>query len=479
MNENWVTSIGLDIGTSTTKFIVSRLLVNETKNRFSLPGVQIVDRQISYTSEIYTTPLKEENAIDVEALSLILAAEYKRSSVKLGDVKAGAVIITGETARKENAEAIIHYLAEKAGNFVIATAGNDLEGILAGKGSGAQKRSNEMDGIIANVDIGGGTANVALFQHGKAIQTCTFHVGGRLIRLSESGLVTYISPHIQPWLTAHHMMIKKGQTASYRQLYAIGEKMSEAMLSFLTGKPALHAELLQTAPLKKPMEPVQEIMFSGGVAHMMEQPRPITLGDAARHGDMGPLLAYALREAAVFYPAEVKAAQETTRATVIGAGMQNTEVSGATVFVDEAVLPLKNVPIVKVTVEQDEIWDADLFEKRVKQAIQQAVCLYEGNQPFAIALSHISYCTYAMLTAIAEAIQKAFDRHCTESKQIVVICESDMAKALGQALAKQGPPDRKIICLDQIDFTHGDYIDLGLPVAGEAIAVSVKTLAFS
>lgn len=481
MNKNWVTSIGLDIGTSTTKMIVSRLLIDETKNRFSLPGVRIVDRQIQYTSDIYTTPVKNDIDIDVDALAAILSNEYSRSGVKLSDVKAGAVIITGETARKENAEAIIHYLAEKAGDFVIATAGNDLEGILAGKGSGAFKRSNDLDGAIANVDIGGGTANVALFQNGIVIQTFTFHVGGRLIRLSKNGTAEYISPYIQPWLDAHLFNVTPGLPVTYRQLYTIGEKMGEAMFSFLIGKPVSHAELLLVAPLAKPVVPVQEVMFSGGVARMMETTRPITMGSVTRHGDMGPLLAYALSETADKYPITIQRASETTRATVIGAGMQNTEVSGATVFVDESLLPIKNVPILKVAVESDGDWNPVLFEERVINVLQQAKQLYQDHSgaPFALALSDISYCTYAMLTSIAETIQIGFNLYDRESNLIVVICEADMAKALGQALTKKSPPHRKIICLDQIDFTHGDYIDLGLPVAGEAISISIKTLAFS
>ncbi|MCK9911278.1 ethanolamine ammonia-lyase reactivating factor EutA, partial [Microbacteriaceae bacterium K1510] len=103
--------------------------------------------------------------------------------IKQSDIKSGAVIITGETATKRNAQQIVHLLAERSGDFVVATAGADLEGVLAGKGSGAEARSKQIHGIIANIDIGGGTANIAFFHRGKAIGTVTFHVGGRLIRI--------------------------------------------------------------------------------------------------------------------------------------------------------------------------------------------------------------------------------------------------------------------------------------------------------
>ena len=45
----------------------------------------------------------------------------------------GAVIITGETARKSNANNVLRALSGYAGDFVVATAGPDLESIIAGK----------------------------------------------------------------------------------------------------------------------------------------------------------------------------------------------------------------------------------------------------------------------------------------------------------------------------------------------------------
>lgn len=196
MLQKWITSIGLDIGTSTTKLIVSKLLIANQQNQFTLPGCQIIDRRVTYASSIYTTPMLNDVEIDVQRLTVLLEQEYKNAGISLDQVEAGAVIITGETARKQNAESIVHYLAEHAGDFVVATAGADLEGILAAKGSGAIDRSAETNAVIANIDVGGGTANIALCQNGKVIETFTLHVGGRLIRLNEDGLVTYVSSHL-------------------------------------------------------------------------------------------------------------------------------------------------------------------------------------------------------------------------------------------------------------------------------------------
>ncbi|MGP7818189.1 ethanolamine ammonia-lyase reactivating factor EutA [Niallia sp. 01092] len=479
MSDRWITSIGIDIGTSTTKFIVSHLLIGEQGDRFSLPTCQIVDRKIMYTSPIYTTPLKNEYEIDMDHLASLLAEEYEVSHTSLTDVKAGAVIITGETAQKENAQTLIHYLADRAGDFVVATAGADLEGILAGKGSGAMQRSQEIEGVVANVDIGGGTANVALFQYGRAIQSFTFHIGGRLIRLSDDGEIQYISPHIKPWLKANHFNLEVGGVADFEKLKQLTICMNESMLSYLTGSPKFEAQLLLLEPPSRAIYPINEIFVSGGIGQMMDE-QISQLKEVTKHGDMGPLLATVLKAVAPKYVVPIKKAAETTRATVIGAGMQNTEVSGATVFVEDSLLPLKNIPMVKVPVAENGKWHSESFQIRLQDAVVQAKKLYDEKQdpPFAIALSSVPYCTYKMLQCLAQSLYEQFTTNFPDAGKLVVICENDMAKALGQALAKRGKQKLHVICIDQIDFTYGDYIDLGLPVAKEAISISIKTLAF-
>lgn len=471
MLQKWITSIGLDIGTSTTKLIVSKLLIANQQNQFTLPGCQIIDRRVTYVSSIYTTPMLNDVEIDVQRLTVLLEQEYKNAGISLDQVEAGAVIITGETARKQNAESIVHYLAEHAGDFVVATAGADLEGILAAKGSGAIERSAETNAVIANIDVGGGTANIALCQNGKVIETFTLHVGGRLIRLNEDGLVTYVSSHLTEFLKNNSLTLREGEKAAFEKLSSICQLLAEETVNYV--KALNQNSSLLVSPHTRSSIHLETIMVSGGVGAMMEKQKPITVKEVAIHGDVGPLLAYH------FQSIQVSQSAETTRATVIGAGMQNTEVSGSTVYIGSKRLPLKNIPIVEIPVQQEETWNPQLFQERVRAACIQASTIFSAEDPpAAIALSHFPYCSYKMLQELAKIISDEFIACFKGAKCLVVLCEQDIAKALGQALAKQRK-ELEIICLDQIDFTHGDYIDLGLPVAGEAISVSVKTLAFS
>lgn len=141
MDELSFTSVGIDIGTSTTKLIVSRLRLGRVSGASHLPRYEIVERELHYASPIYSTPLLSQDEIDMDEVARILRDEYDHIGLSLSEVKSGAVIITGEMATKTNARRVVHYLAERSGDFVVAAAGADLEGLLAGKGSGAEQRS--------------------------------------------------------------------------------------------------------------------------------------------------------------------------------------------------------------------------------------------------------------------------------------------------------------------------------------------------
>ncbi|USG65536.1 ethanolamine ammonia-lyase reactivating factor EutA [Brevibacillus ruminantium] len=482
MDEQWIQSVGIDVGTSTTKMIVSRLRLGRMSSTFSLPRYQIVERQLLYASPVHTTPLRGWDEIDADGIGAIMQREYEQAQISLGEIKSGAVIITGETASKKNAQHILHLLAEKSGDFVVATAGADLEGVLAGKGAGAEKRSVAIQGRIANVDIGGGTANAALFYRGKAVATVTFHVGGRLVRLSEQGEVQYVSPHIQAWMQAKGVSIAAGEQLTNERLRDFSTQMARSMLDYLSGRErSLSGLLVLGAPLPEGMTP-DELSISGGVGQLMASPEPKTIREACRYGDFGPMLAYALKREreAGNYPVNWIDPEQTVRATVIGAGMQSTEISGSTVHIKPELLPLRNVPILKLELTEKQLSDPQQLCGEIENIYALGQRLFEKTtgSPFALALSGISYCSYALLQTIAEKLSQQYKQKFAESRIMIVICETDMAKALGQALALrcQGLPE--IICIDQVRVEYGDYIDLGEPVSGSIIPVIVKTLAF-
>ncbi|MFC5448496.1 ethanolamine ammonia-lyase reactivating factor EutA [Paenibacillus aestuarii] len=490
MEDQWITSVGIDIGTSTTKMIVSRLRLSRTSNALSLPRFEIVERELIYASPIYPTPLRSATEVDAERIGALLAFEYAQAGVRAAELKSGAVIITGETANTTNAQIIVHLLAEQAGDFVVATAGADLEALLAGKGAGADRLSLHTREAVANIDVGGGTANVAIFKRGKPLGTVTFHIGGRLIQLDRTGRITAISASLKPWLEANGYLLSIGQVVGFHQLESICTSMCRDMLDYISGRVAPGERAgLKALILGKPLPDVPQIetwTISGGIGLCLHEPDPADMAASARYGDMGPLLARCMREQAAAYPIRLLQPDQTVRATVIGAGMQSTEISGATIQVDAALLPIRNLPVLKMDVPLKTLaapGDADAFEASVMQVMRTGKALFgqdakETAPPFAFALSLSFTPTYALLQLMASALIAGYRTLFPEIGSLVVICESDIAKALGQSLSKHAAGRLRIICIDQISVEYGDYIDLGEPISGMMIPVVVKTLAF-
>lgn len=480
--EQWLTSVGIDIGTSTTKLIVSRLRLGRMSGTFSLPRYEIVERRLQYASQIYPTPLLPGDEIDLAALQDIMAKEYAAAGLSMSDIKSGAVIITGETATKSNARSIVHLLAERAGAFVVATAGAALEAVLAGKGSGAEKRSQGMKGIVANIDIGGGTANTALFHRGKTIGTVSFHIGGQLIRIDKSGYVQYVSPLLQMWLRDNGYRITSGESVDFSTLRAVGYRLVGDMIAFLTGRQLSpgFAHLLVDHDVES-LPTIDEMIISGGVAQLMNREAPENLAQTAIYNDFGPLLAVALRELGTSSLIPIVQGEQMERATVIGAGMQSTEVSGSTVFISREELPLRNLPVVSVKLDESETVSELVCQTQFGQAIEKAMRLFDTSvsPPFAIALKGPRYCSYAQLQHISAAMLAAYRHFVPMSRIMVVVSEQDMGKALGQALSIRSDNDPRIVCIDQVYVKNGDYIDLGEPVSGTMIPVIVKSLVFS
>ena len=142
-------SVGLDVGTTSTQMILSELTIENRASAFSVPEMEIAQRKILYKSPIHFTPLLQGELVDGEGIRAIVADEYEKAGISRADVDTGAIIITGETSRKENAATVLHSISDFAGDFVVATAGPDLESVLAAKGAGAVEYSTESGKAVA------------------------------------------------------------------------------------------------------------------------------------------------------------------------------------------------------------------------------------------------------------------------------------------------------------------------------------------
>ncbi|UQZ90749.1 ethanolamine ammonia-lyase reactivating factor EutA [Deltaproteobacteria bacterium Smac51] len=476
----YLLSVGIDLGTTTTQLIFSRLEVENTASAASIPRIQIVDKEIIYRSDIYFTPLLSRAVIDVSAVRELVEKEYKKAGITPDDLSAGAVIITGETARKENSEAVLRTLSGLAGDFVVATAGSDLESIIAGRGAGTAAMSKKTFGrALVNLDIGGGTTNLAVFQEGDPADTSCLDIGGRQIIIDPQTMkLTYVAEKVSILAGRMNLKIKEGETASIGDVTKICERLALIMAQSLGLAPATEdLDLFITAhPLKHSWQ-FGGLTFSGGVADFIYNDY-----DSAKpfpYGDIGPLLGHCIRNCRPFDQVERLIPQETIRATVVGAGSNTMEISGSTIAISDAsVLPIKNIPILKLT-DDDEAGDYKYFSSRLAEKASWFKDEGEDTyQRIAVAFRGVDNPSFEKVQELARKVIEGMADYLRTNDLLVVAMDRDMAKSLGYALMN-ALPHKKIISLDTVKVENGDYIDIGTPLAnGRVVPVVVKTLVF-
>lgn len=473
-----ILSVGIDVGTSTTQVVFSKLQMDNAGGYFSVPRVAIVDKEVVYKSEVYMTPLKTDVLIDTDALRDIVAAEFRKAGYRPEDTDSGAVIITGESARKENSDAVLKSLSDFAGDFVVSAAGPDMESLIAGKGSGAWQYSMDHHCRVANLDIGGGTTNVVLFEDGETLARGCLDIGGRLICMNPQGIITKVSPAAAVMAQAAGVSVSVGDRCDELKLTAVTRQMAAALNAYLgVGTKDIDAILRQ---IKTPgssdfpvPEKVQAVFFSGGVADLIYHES----ADTWAYGDIGVLLGRAIRESRLFTDFQKMEPGETIRATVVGAGTYTTTISGSTITYSDDIFPLKNIPVIKLDEELQEACFAGETEPVIRRI--QWVLGQNDEEHFILAMPGKRNPGYTEMKRAAASIRQIMDRVQPPGEPILLVIESDIAKAMGQMIRQQPDLKRQVVAIDSIHVEDGEYVDMGKPMMnGTVIPVVVKTLIF-
>ncbi|WP_238842724.1 ethanolamine ammonia-lyase reactivating factor EutA [Vagococcus hydrophili] len=457
--------------------IISKLHIKNMASSFTIPRITITDKEVVFKSDIMFTPILENNLIDVKAIENFVKTQYEKANISKSDIQIGAVIITGETARKENSSNVLQALSGYAGDFVVATAGPDLESIIAGRGAGAQTYSKEKHTTVVNLDIGGGTTNLALFYDDEVFDTGCLDIGGRLIKVNrQTQVIEYIAPKIKEIIAKENLDISLGQKTTAEKLQPIIKIMVNTLENSVgIGEKSPYYDMIITNKGLSFNRKIEAISFSGGVADCITQDN---LADPFKYGDIGLLLGQGIANSVLVREFEVVKSVETIRATVVGAGSHTADISGSTITYKKEILPIKNMPILKLS-QQDESGQ----KAEIAEAIKQKMKWYQLENEFqtiALGIEGEKNPTFQRVLDYAEAIVEGLDLIIQKKEPLVISVQEDMAKALGQCLFSVLPKDYPFVCIDSVKVENGDYIDIGMPVAnGNVLPVVVKTLIFN
>src|SRR6202521_4320514 len=182
-----VLSVGVDIGSSTSHLVFSRIVLERLDSRYV-----VTQRERFYQSDILLTPYASEDAIDADALGAFFEKQYENAMVDPDEIDAGALILTGVAVRRSNARKIGELFARQAGKLVAVSAGDNLETVMAAYGSGAVARSIRDRTTGMNVDVGGGTSKIPICSEGRVVDRTAIDVVARLVCLDPAGRIVRI-----------------------------------------------------------------------------------------------------------------------------------------------------------------------------------------------------------------------------------------------------------------------------------------------
>jgi len=470
-------SVGIDVGTTTTQLVFSRLTLTDTARPGQIPRIGITNKDIVYQSPLAFTPLADHETIDVVGLTDLIKREYAAAGVDPSQIETGAVIITGETAKKKNADEILRSLGSMAGEFVVTVAGPHLESLIAGRGAGAAHYAQQHFCKVTNVDIGGGSANSATFNAGALIAAAAMNYGGRIIEIEHpTGRVRHIAEPAQHILADCELRLAIGDLPSLTEARRFTDRMADLTVELIEGNASPLAQKLYLTPPAPISGKGTLLMLSGGIGHYFYNPISIqVVAEATVHDDLGPLLAESLRQHPVIQTYTLVKPAETLRATVLGASSQTVTLSGSTIWAEHTLLPLKNVPVVRPV-----LGELSGSPQQIANALAEAVRRWDINpvtDDFAIALELDQPLDYTLLLQLAHGLTQ-FAHTLPAARPLVAIIERDYAQALGQTV-KAMAPDRPLLVIDQVGLQEGDYIDIGTPLMdGRVVPLSVKTLIF-
>ncbi|MGZ5113126.1 MAG: ethanolamine ammonia-lyase reactivating factor EutA [Usitatibacter sp.] len=470
-------SVGIDIGSSGTQVIFSsvhmRRMSEDLTSRYF-----VVKRETLHQSPVVLTPYQSETRIDERAVGDIIDAAYSAAGIHPDQIDTGAVILTGEALRRENAKAIADVIAEMGGELVCAAAGHHMESLLAAYGSGAARASHDLRRPVLNVDIGGGTTKLALVENGRVVHTAAIHIGGRLAVVGPEGRITRLDPAGRQLAKNAGLEWTLGGAVSEADLDRVAGWMADALIAVLTESAAPAA--VQAQWLTDPLEPVEGIagvMFSGGVGEYVYGRESRDFGDLGRR--FGAALRQRIDQGKLPYP--MLPAGECIRATAIGASEYSVQLSGNTVYVSSPgeLLPRKNLQVLQPDIALGESIDP----ARVTQAIRrhfEAFDIVEGDAEVALAFRWQGAPSYDRLSALARGIVEALPMTLLNARPIFLVLDGDVAHSLGALLKEEWRVASEVLVIDGVALWDFDYIDLGrVRMPSHTVPVTIKSLIFS
>ncbi len=470
-------SVGIDIGSAGTQILFSRIHLQRQAVDLSSRYL-VIERETLFESPVSLTPYASDTLIDARALGEIVDQAYHAARLHSDDIDTGVVILTGEALRRENAEPIARILSEKCGDLVCATAGHHMEATLAAHGSGAAQLAHDRDERVLNIDIGGGTTKIGVIDKGKVLSTAAIHVGGRLLAVSESGVLERIDPAGHTHAKRSGFQWQLGDRVTPADLEKVACSMADDLVAALTGtlSPDDVADLYLTDPIEH-LHDIDTIVCSGGVAEYVYR------REDREFGDLGMKLGHALRTRIDDdrLPWPLSPDSHGIRSTALGCSEFTAQLSGNTGYISnpDALLPRRNLTVLRPAFEFEDDFDVASLTDAIRRHIKMFDVVPEEDD-FVLAFHWEGTPTHSRLRRFAEGIEASLTQRIATSKAVYVILDADVALNLGAILHRELKIGCETLVIDGLALWDFDSIDIGkLRLPSNTVPVTIKSLIFN
>ena len=469
-DEICILSVGVDIGSSTSHLVFSRIVLERLDSRYVL-----TQRETFYQSDILLTPYASEDTIDADALGAFFEKQYENAMVDPDEIDAGALILTGVAVRRSNARRIGELFARQAGKLVAVSAGDNLETVMAAYGSGAVARSIREGTAVMNVDVGGGTSKIAVCHDGVVAAITAVDVGARLVCTDATGCITRLEEAGRRFGEDLGLKLAVGTELAPRDAKRLAARMADSLFAAMRGDtPRIGTtSLLRLDPLAFAGH-IDAVTFSGGVSEYVYG------WESGNFGDLGGLLAAEIRDRVAAAGTRLEPPAQGIRATVIGASQYTTQVSGSTIFVSPLnAVPLRNLPVIApdFALEGEPIDSA-----AVASAIQKALRhldLTESETPVAIFVPWRGSATFHRLDAFCRGVAAGLADLMGCGLPVVLAGDGDVGGLLGIHFREELKLANPVISIDGLELKQFDFIDIGeMLESSGAVPVVIKSLIF-
>lgn len=459
--------VGFDFGTTTSSAVVAtaRLTRNAVTRRMDLDEVRE-----DFRSDMVFTPVCGD-LLDEPLIETYLDGWLAAARVTPGEVFGGGALLTGLAAQKENAPSLVRLIRRRLGNALVATADDPrLESWLAFMGAAAALSRAHPETPILNLDIGGGTTNLALGRGGEVGPTGCLFVGARHVQVEPGTYrITRLSPYACALLPRLGIPKGPGDSLATPEADAVVGFYVGLLEAAVTGRRAAFedavARLHEQVSFRLPENGRDAAFtFSGGVGeliyrHARGEPWPPTthfgdLGiDLARRVVASPVLSRHLSDF-------VSAAGG--RATVYGLLRHNTEIAGCTVFLPEpGLLPLSDLPVF-----------GDLSEASTDDQARDILGLARASLRGAAVRVHFATPSATGVRNLGERLGRVLrEIDFPAERPLVLLVRENVGKALGHYVTGWGSRRRSLVVLDQLPTRDAQYAQVGAP-RHQAIPIS-------